>query len=129
MESGTFPAQENLAGRSVWTLPEELLQLARDGAGDVVADVIIVFQEDTASRLVNLSNAVRTNNCAQIKAEAHALKGSSSQLGVTEMARMCSEMEQLGISGNLEAAGTLLHRIELHFQEVGKAMSTLRLGD
>jgi HPt (histidine-containing phosphotransfer) domain-containing protein len=129
MERTTTPTHDNARLQSVWTLPEELLQLAQDGGADVVIDVITVFQEDTASRLELLQAAVRKGDCAAIRAEGHALKGSSSQLGAAAMARMCFQMEQMGSSGNIGEAAGLLVQIKQNFAEVSQAMSSLNLGD
>jgi len=95
----------------------------------VVAEVIAVFREDTASRLEVLREAVRNCDGSLIRAEAHALKGSSSQLGAAAMASMCFQMEQVGASGNFAEAAGLLAQIQKHFAEVGEAMSNLDLGD
>jgi len=95
----------------------------------VVADVIAVFQEDSASRLQVLREAVRNNDAKAIRAEGHALKGSSSQLGAAEMARMCFQMEQMGHSGNIADAAGLLAQIEQHFAELNQAMSNVNWGD
>jgi HPt (histidine-containing phosphotransfer) domain-containing protein len=122
-------AKDTTGPQIVWTLPDELQQLALDGGADVVADVIAVFQEDTASRLEVLRKAIRDGNCTTIRAEGHALKGSSSQLGASAMARLCFQMEQMGGSGNVAEAAGLLAQIELHFAEVSRAMSSLDLGD
>jgi two-component system sensor histidine kinase/response regulator len=129
MESSAVPARDNASPQSVWTLPEELRQLARDGAADVVADIVAVFQEDTASRLEVLQEAVRNGNCTLIRAEAHAIKGSSAQLGVAAMARMCFQLEQVGNTVDVAEAAGLLAQIREHFAEVGQAMSTLKWGD
>ena len=128
MESKAIPAQDT-SSQSAWTLPEELQQLARDGAADVVADVVAVFQEDTAERLERLRAAVHNGDCAAVKAEAHAIKGSSSQLGASAMAKMCFQMEQMGASGNISDAAGVLAQIEQHFVEVAQAMAKLDLGD
>jgi HPt (histidine-containing phosphotransfer) domain-containing protein len=129
MKISAFFAHANARPQSIWTLPEELQQLARDGAADLIADVIAVFQKDTASRLEVLREAVRTGNCAAIRAESHALKGSSSQLGASAMARLCFEMEQFGTTGNVAEAAGLLAHVQQHFAELGQAMSNLNLGN
>lgn len=122
-------AEADARPQSVWTLPEELQELARNGAADLIVDVIAIFQQDTASRLEMLREAVRTNNCAAIRAEGHSLKGSSSQVGASVMARMCFQMEQMGTTGNVAEADGLLAQIEQHFAEVSQAMSNLNLGN
>ncbi len=129
MERSTIPAQDNARPQSVWSLPEELQQLALDGGADVVAEVIAVFQEDTASRLDVLREAIRNGNCNVIRAEGHALKGSSAQVGVVDMARMCFQMEQMGSTGNIAEAVRLFAQIEEHFSAVDQAMSNLNWGD
>jgi len=129
MERSAISAKDTGRPQIVWTLPDELQQLALDGGADVVADVIAVFQEDTASRLEVLRNAVRNGDCTTIRAEGHAIKGSSSQLGASAMARLCFQMEQMGGSGNIAEAAGLLAQIEQQFAEVSRAMSSLDLGD
>jgi HPt (histidine-containing phosphotransfer) domain-containing protein len=95
----------------------------------VVADVIAVFQEDSASRLERLREAVRKGDCVAIRAEGHALKGSSSQLGASTMARMCFQMEQMGMSGDIAEAAGVLAQIEQNFAEVSQAMSNVNWGE
>jgi HPt (histidine-containing phosphotransfer) domain-containing protein len=124
----TIPAYD-VRPQSVWTLPEELQQLALDGGADLVADVIAVFQQDSASRLEVLREAIRNQDCKEIRAEGHALKGSSSQLGATEMARLCFQMEQMGKSERIADAAGLLAQIEQHFMELSQAMSNLNWED
>jgi HPt (histidine-containing phosphotransfer) domain-containing protein len=128
MESSA-PVHNNARLQSAWTLPEELQQLAQDGGADVVADVIAVFQEDSASRLERLREAVLKGDCAAIRAEGHALKGSSSQLGASTMARMCFQMEQMGTSGDIAEAAGVLAQIEQNFAEVSQAMSNVNWGE
>jgi two-component system, sensor histidine kinase and response regulator len=129
METRAIPAQDKTRPEAAWTLPEELQQLAQDGGADVVADVIAVYREDSASRLRVLREAVRNNNAKVIRAEGHALKGSSAQVGAAEMARLCFQMEQMGHSGNTADAAGLLAQIEKHFAEVDQAMSNVNWGD
>ena len=129
MERSAIPAQGNARPQSVWSLPEELQQLALDGGADVVAEVIAVFQEDTAARLDVLREAIHNGNCNVIRSEGHALKGSSAQVGVVDMARMCAQMEQMGSSGNIAEAARLFAQIEEHFSAVDQDMSNLNLGD
>lgn len=129
METRAVPSQDKVRSQSVWTLPEELQQLAQDGAADMVADVIAVYQEDSAARLKVLREAVRNQDAKAIRAEGHSLKGSSAQLGASEMARLCFQMEQMGHSGNISEAAGVLAQIEAHFAELVQAMSNVNLGE
>lgn len=126
MEAGAVPAPGDVRQSNVWSLPDELLQLARDGCADVVADVIAVFQADSATRLANLAGAIEAGNWKQLRAEAHALKGSSLQVGAEAMAAVCLQLEHFQ-SENPSLAGQLLHDLQGQFAEVEMAMSQLNL--
>jgi HPt (histidine-containing phosphotransfer) domain-containing protein len=126
MEAGAVPAPGDVRQSNVWSLPDELLQLARDGAADLVADVIAVYLADSATRLANLAQAVEAGNWKQIRAEGHALKGSSLQVGAEAMAGICLQLEHMK-SESIPEAAQLLHRLQGIFAEVEQAMSHLNL--
>jgi len=126
MEARAVPAPGDVREPNVWSLPDELLQLARDGAADVVADVIAIFQVDSAARLANFATAVEAGNWKQIRSEAHALKGSSLQVGAEAMAGVCLQLEHIK-SENPSEAAQLLNRLQGQFAEVEQAMSLLNL--
>ena len=126
MEARAVPVSGDVREPNAWSLPDELLQLARDGAADVIADVIAVFQADSAARLANLAEAVEACNWKQIRAEAHALKGSSLQVGAEAMAGVCLQLEHIK-SENPSEAAQLLHCLQAQFAEVEQAMAHLNL--
>jgi HPt (histidine-containing phosphotransfer) domain-containing protein len=82
------------ANAAVWAVPEALQQLADGGDGELVEELIAMFQTDTASRLQVMQQAVGIQDFATVSAEAHTIKGSSLQMGADQLAELCRQMEQ-----------------------------------
>src|SRR5512133_1964444 len=105
-----------------WVLPDELRQLAESDEG-LVKEVLDVFQTDTSDRLAKLRAALDRNDLAQARNQAHAIKGSSGQVGATEVAALCRELETLALTSDPGSLWELLGRIEAEFAYVCRAMS------
>jgi len=76
-----------------WVLPATLRQLEECGETDLVAELIAIFQTDTASRLEILAQAVETADYTTARQEAHTIKGSALQVGADSLAELCRQME------------------------------------
>ena len=53
---------------------------------------------------------------------AHALKGSSANMGATRLVTICEELEDVGHSGELKRAPVLAERLEAEFGRVRTAL-------
>jgi HPt (histidine-containing phosphotransfer) domain-containing protein len=53
---------------------------------------------------------------------AHTLKGSSGNMGATRMTTICSELEDVGASGDLSRAPELLEQLEEGFERLRMAL-------
>lgn len=58
--------------------------------------------------LATLEQAVRAGDAARLRFHAHSLKGSASNLGATEVARVAERLERLGAEDEARGAGGLL---------------------
>lgn len=105
-----------------WRLPEPLQQLAGAGQWEAVAEVLILFQSDTESRLQDLRIAVLRGDRKRVKAQAHALKGSAAQVGASAFAACCQELE-LNAESRPEL-DSLLAEIESRFAAASRAIVT-----
>lgn len=110
--------QPSSAPASGWSLPEELRQIADDGAAEVLHELFAVFQQDTATRLNEIDAAIRDPNRSVIRSQAHSLKGSSAQLGAPRMAELCLRLEQLAATGSSGEMESLLGEIREAFAQV-----------
>ena len=71
---------------------QAVLEQLKDIMGDDYITLLDAFLIDTPRRLDAMQAAVNDNNLEQLAAEAHALKGSSSNLGATGLANICTEL-------------------------------------
>ena len=106
-----------------WTLPDSLRELAEEGNEFLVMEVLSVFRSDSTERLEILSRALAAGDRLQIRNQAHALKGSSSQIGADDMAAVCQEMELLAPTAAAGALATLADRAKVHFVAVLDAIT------
>ncbi|HXI89104.1 MAG TPA: Hpt domain-containing protein [Blastocatellia bacterium] len=105
-----------------------LREFDNEGDPDLVAELAVIFFQDTVERLESLRRAIDSADAAGIENEAHSLKGSSASLGAVGMSLLCSELELQGRAGSIEGAGALegaseaLTQIE---EEFGRARAFL----
>jgi HPt (histidine-containing phosphotransfer) domain-containing protein len=106
-----------------WSLPEEMVELARGAGASVIVEVLTVFEEDSQSRLDALREAVERDESDGIRSHAHSLKGSAAQVGAMAMSESCREMEQLAQDASKRARLAQLEEIESRFARVRERLS------
>jgi HPt (histidine-containing phosphotransfer) domain-containing protein len=101
-----------------WVLPAALRQLEECGETDLVAELIAIFQTDTASRLEILARAVETGDHTTARQEAHTIKGSALQVGADSLAELCRQMEVEARKPQPEGLIPLFRELLRSFDEV-----------
>jgi HPt (histidine-containing phosphotransfer) domain-containing protein len=76
------------------------------GGDDLVRQMVTVFVEYSAGRIRALQGAADSGDLTGVAEAAHALKGSSRQLGLNAMADACLAAEQAAKQGDLAAVQT-----------------------
>jgi CheY-like chemotaxis protein len=89
-----------------------LRDLQGEGRPDLLAEVIVIYLRDTPPRLAALHEAVARADAGALRREAHGLKGSSSQIGAVQMARLCTGLEDLAGTTDLTGAAETLRRLD-----------------
>ncbi len=107
----------------IWQLPAELIEIAREAGAEIVWELLGVFQNDSVCRLDALRGAIQRGEASRIRAEAHSLKGSASQVGATAMSELCRKMEQLPQDRRQSDQIALLEEIELSFARFREQLS------
>jgi HPt (histidine-containing phosphotransfer) domain-containing protein len=89
-----------------------------------VARLVATFIEDTDARLGTLRTAVRAGagTGATIERAAHAIKGSSGNMGATRMASLAAQLQGAGQQDDLDSATELVERLESEFHSVRAAL-------
>jgi HPt (histidine-containing phosphotransfer) domain-containing protein len=98
-----------------WAFPEALQQLLSDGEEEFLAELIEVFKSQTRIRIGLLREAVEKGRLDEARAQAHAIKGGSSQVGADRLAAACFEIES-GTGDIAETAGRVIEAESL-FEE------------
>jgi HPt (histidine-containing phosphotransfer) domain-containing protein len=65
-----------------------------DDGSDVVIELIDLYLQGTSQRIITMLNAANDGKWAQLRRAAHTLKGSSSTLGLREIANICRDLEE-----------------------------------
>jgi HPt (histidine-containing phosphotransfer) domain-containing protein len=75
---------------------------------------------DTAGRLLLLGEAMQRQDRARLRAQAHAIKGSSEQVGAIEMAAFCLNIEMQATEGPMPELIRLVARCDVEFERLRK---------
>ena len=102
---------------------QQLRQLA-GGDASFELELIAIFLEDTEAILKQLRQAIASQNSQTIIDLAHAIRGSSANVGACALARSARQLEQLThnsqLSGSLASlsseANQLLSQMRYHYQ-------------
>ena len=101
-----------------------LRSLQQEGEPDVLAELVGPFLQATPLQLGGLREAIGSEDAEALRQGAHALKGSSSNLGALRMGELCAELEALARSGELADADETLARIEAEWARVRAAFDS-----
>jgi HPt (histidine-containing phosphotransfer) domain-containing protein len=93
-----------------------------DDTGELLTTLITHFLNDTPQQLAVMQAGLRELQAATIAETAHALKGSSGNLGAGRMQQLCGELQTLGRANDLTTAGDRLARLGVEFTLVRTAL-------
>lgn len=89
----------------------------KEGELDFVVELIDIYLAEAPLIFSSIRDGLATNDWLSTKRAAHSLRGSSSNLGVLQMAEIAGELEHLTENQNV-AGGQLLTRLEDEFHRV-----------
>jgi two-component system sensor histidine kinase/response regulator len=99
-----------------------LRDLQEEGEPDILNELIELFLSDVPLQLAALREVVDAGGAHSVGRIAHTLRGSSGSMGATRMTTICSELEDVGASGDLSRAPELLERLEEEFERLRMAL-------
>jgi signal transduction histidine kinase/DNA-binding response OmpR family regulator len=104
----------------------ELLRLQTPVRPHFVRDLVARFVADAGLLLTTLQSAAAAADAERLRETAHALKGSSRNLGAKPLSLLCESLERRATEGKLDGATELVARVA---DELAKARQELeRLG-
>jgi CheY-like chemotaxis protein len=119
VESG--PGPETLDMRVL----ERIRQLGGAGAPDLLSRLTRIYATNSAQLVETLRVAARTGDDAALGQAAHALKSSSANVGATNLATICGDLESAAQEGNSELTTNLLHQLVAEHRRVLRELKGL----
>jgi two-component system, sensor histidine kinase and response regulator len=101
----------------------DLLQRVAGGDEKLFRQVIQTFLRDAPKRLAAMSMAAQQNDAQALASAAHTLKGSAGIFGAERARTLCGQLQDLGRSGTLAGASTLLVQLK---EEIAELEANLR---
>lgn len=110
------------------TAIQALRDLSPDGSPEFIRELITIYLADTPKQLIQLEEALNRQDAAVATRAAHTMKGSSSNFGAEQLARMAHEIEAACKTNNLAAATSALPGLKKHFAQVVEALQMTATG-
>ena len=101
---------------------ENFRQLQIPGEPNLIHQLVDLYLADVPGRLATMRQAIAQQDATRLAQIAHALKGSSANIGARRVVRLCMELEKAGKEGNLSGVSDWLAQLE---QEVARARDAL----
>lgn len=80
--------------------------------------LVETFLTDTQTRIRSISEALQQGDADAFRRACHSLKGSASNLGLTELEHFARRGEEMGHSGSLDGAKERLDEISAAFSRI-----------
>lgn len=103
--------------------PHQLRSLLDLGAAPaLIQELIGLVEADVPQRLANLEGALLAGDTAGIVAEAHHLKGSLGNMGLSRLADMAGGLEEHGRAGRMAEAAPIVAAMPAAYSEALAAL-------
>jgi HPt (histidine-containing phosphotransfer) domain-containing protein len=100
----------------------ELRSMADDGMPEIWSDLLEAFRADSLPLLDVMREAVESGDALGLKKAAHGIKGAAANLGGSQLAALCGELEKMGRESTLEGAAELLPLVEAQYHRLCAAL-------
>jgi len=105
-----------------------LRELADGDSQAFLKDLFGTYIKDTTKRLEALRTSLAEKNARDLMRAAHAIKGSSLNVGANPLADYCQQVEEQAGDGKLDGMAKLVAQIEREFERVRKELNDLTKG-
>ena len=120
-DSNRVLSPPNSGSHARWEPPELLLELA-DSDSELIAELVGIFKSDTTVRLQHVREALAVADGANLRVEAHTIKGGARQVGAESLAALCQEIESAAAQASIPYLSERVDRLQEQFDHVCRAM-------
>jgi two-component system sensor histidine kinase/response regulator len=103
-----------------------LRELSAPGEPSVLVEIVELFEESAVSALASLESACDTKNLARGLQVAHAFKGSSGNVGASQLAVLCMLFEKALKQADWPLATRLVSELQTEYVQVQRELKALR---
>ena len=104
---------------------DTLRRLTPPGEPDVLTEVLTLFLDEVPLRVERLRNAWAAGNIEEVRRAAHSLKGSAGNIGARRLHAICSQLDEVGRSRELDGAAALVDELAAEFDKVSMEIRRL----
>jgi HPt (histidine-containing phosphotransfer) domain-containing protein len=76
-----------------------LISSGGDDAGDLIEEILELFEEESTETIASMEASINAGNSAQLAKSAHALAGSSANIGATQLWQSAKNLENSAKEG------------------------------
>jgi CheY-like chemotaxis protein len=105
-----------------------LKQLEEDYGKEMAARIVGMFIPDAEARLAQIERAIKHADCRALEEAAHGLKSGAANIGATEMAQLCEQLETQGEIGDMGEASTIMKKLSISWTRVRSVVTQYRAG-
>jgi HPt (histidine-containing phosphotransfer) domain-containing protein len=107
--------------------PERIAMLREldDGDGQLMGILAREYERDSNLQVATLQRALADADTETFVRSAHTLKGASANLGAGRLAELCARLEELGRTGALDGAASLVEASATELHDVHAALDQL----
>lgn len=99
-------------------LDYDILTTLKQVMEDDFALLIDTFVQDSTDRIQTLRNLINGTDSDLIRRAAHSFKGSSSNIGASQLSALCSALEQKALANDFNGLTDDVNAIEKEFDQV-----------
>ena len=102
-----------------------LHELEQRGQPGLLRQAVSLYLQEAPAQVSALRAAVAQGDAGGVEQVAHALKGSSAQLGATRLAQLCAALQEGGARQELGRAAAQVAEVANEFLRVQAALETM----
>lgn len=99
-------------------------ELESDDGSDLIIELIDLYLQDASQRVIAIRKACVATEWVLLRQAAHNLKGSSSTLGLRQVAEICEKL--IDASGSTDGVEALVQLLDYEFSKARQALATER---
>lgn len=89
-----------------------------DIAPELVVELMTFYVDNTPAFLIDLRQALATNDAELITRKAHQLKANSARLGAMGCSALCEAIEMAGERNEFDNTGGMIDQLEIEYKRV-----------